>query len=118
MKEIGFYYSAAARCKIGANAALFHPALNNCCALCRRSGIKALVQDPQAEEANKDFFDDFFRDGGDYMRFVVLSNSGMADVIKYGKEYKVGLTVTVNTPALRKYLEQKGVIAALNKGFN
>lgn len=84
----------------------------------RLHGIKALVQDPQAEEANKAFFDDFFKDGGDYMRFVVLSNSGMADIIKYGKEYKVGLTVTVNTPALRKYLEQKGIIAALNRGFN
>lgn len=84
----------------------------------RLKGIEALLQDPAAEAEHAGFFDKFFETGGDYMRFVTVSNSGMADILKYGKEYKVGLTVSVNTPALRKYLEQSGVIEAMAAGFD
>ena len=80
----------------------------------RLNGIEALVQDPATEAEFADFFRKFFADGGDYMRFVTVSNNGMAESIKYNKEYKVGLTVVVNTPALRKYLEDHKVIASLS----
>lgn len=33
-------------------------------------------------------------------------------------KFKVGLTVTVDVPALRKYLEGKGKIKSLSAGFN
>lgn len=94
----------------------------------RIPGLKALVSDPVAEEANADFFKEFFADGGDYMKFVTRTNSGFAEVVKLtkvkksGKEsepknFKIGLTVRVNVPALRKHLEQKGVIRSLSSGF-
>lgn len=94
----------------------------------RVPGLKALVSDPVAEEANADFFKEFFADGGDYMKFVTRTNSGFAEVVKLtkvkksGKEsepknFKIGLTVRVNVPALRKHLEQKGIIRSLSSGF-
>lgn len=84
----------------------------------RFKGIEPLLQDPTAEAEHAEFFKKFFDDGGDYMRFVTVTNSGMADFIKFGKEYKVGLTVAVNTPGLRKYLEQMNVILPMNAGFD
>ena len=94
----------------------------------RIPGLKALVSDPVAEEANADFFREFFADGGDYMKFVTRTNSGFAEVVKLAKvkksgkesepkKFKIGLTVRVNVPALRKHLEQKGVIRSLSSGF-
>lgn len=81
----------------------------------RINGIEPLIQDPTIEATHADFLERFFATGGDYMRFVTITNGGMADVIKVSKEYKVGLTVSVNTAGLRKYLEQHGVIVALDK---
>lgn len=64
------------------------------------------------------------------MRYVIVSNNGFTDVIKLPKKkkdgtdkksvykFKVGLTVTVDVPALRKYLEGKGKIKSLSAGFN
>lgn len=67
------------------------------------------------------FFNGFFAEGGDYMRFVALTNSGAlggGDVLKTSKkEYKVGVTVTVMVDDLRKYLEEKGVVRKLGSGF-
>lgn len=83
----------------------------------RFKGIDALLQDPTAEATHAAFFKEFFADGGAYMRFVTTTNSGMADMLKVGKEWKVGLTVSVDTPGLRKYLEQSKVIVALSSGF-
>ena len=37
--------------------------------------------------------------------------------IKLKKEYKIGIRVTVNRADLRKYLEQNGVIQAMNAIF-
>ena len=95
----------------------------------RTPGIKALVSDPTLEKSKAKFFETFFGNGGDYLQFVTISNNGFADIIKLPKmkkngqysqsnfKYKVGLTVTVNVSALRKYLEQKKIISALNSGF-
>lgn len=75
----------------------------------------ALSRNPDAEATFSDFFNAFFQKGGEFERFV----TGVSDreVHKYGKEYKIGENVTVNTDALRKYLEQKGVVRGLNTGF-
>lgn len=80
----------------------------------------ALVSTDPVEETHKDFFKDFFADGGAYMRFVQLANNGAiapGDKIKLKKEYKIGIRVTVNRADLRKYLEQNGVIQAMNAIF-
>lgn len=96
----------------------------------RIPGIKAFVQDIGTQQEYENFFDRFFADGGDYMRFVTISNNGFVDIVKIPKiknngkkstavyKFKVGLTVTINIPALRKHLEDAGVVRALGAGFN
>lgn len=95
----------------------------------RIPGIKALVPDAETQMGHEDFFNAFFADGGDYMRFVTVSNNGFAEIVKIPKirnngekaavyKFKVGLTLTVNVPALRKYLEDAGVVRSLEAGFN
>lgn len=84
----------------------------------RLGEIPALLQDPTIEMTHAEFLKNFFADGGDYMRFVSVTNSGQADIHKLKNEYKVGLTVVVNTPMLRKYLEAKKIIMPLNEGFD
>lgn len=86
----------------------------------RVTGRKPLVEASVAAQ-NKEFFDRFFADGGEYMRFVALTNNGAVDsgdVMKTGKkEYKIGVTVTVSYSELRSYLESQGVVKKLGSGF-
>ena len=43
---------------------------------------------------------------------------GNDEILKYGKKnYKVGVIVTVQYDALRKALEQQGIINSLTSGF-
>ncbi|MDR2814570.1 MAG: hypothetical protein LBB79_07975 [Prevotellaceae bacterium] len=77
---------------------------------------KPLVSTPSADSERKDFFEPFFADGGGYMKFVNLSNNGAiapGDRIKIGKEYKIGVVVLVNVAALRKELENAGIVKKL-----
>ncbi|GHT12877.1 hypothetical protein AGMMS4956_08170 [Bacteroidia bacterium] len=82
-------------------------------------------QKPMAPNANvfeehKDYFESFFANGGKYMQFVNISNSGAiaaGDRVKVGKEYKVGVVVSVNKDALRKELENAGIIQKLGGIF-
>lgn len=86
----------------------------------RLQSQKALVTDPNMEEKRKDFFEPFFADGGAYMKFVNLSgNNAIAagDRVKIGKEYKIGVVISVNKDALRKELESAGIIAKLGDIF-
>ncbi len=86
----------------------------------RIAGQRPLISDATAYNQNKEFFEDFFADGGDYQRFVQLVNNGIpgaGDIIKIGKEYKVGMKVLVNKDALRKYMEEAGIIKKLGSGF-
>lgn len=74
---------------------------------------------PQEQVANQAFFDEFFKKG-EYLRFVNISNDGSvsgADRLKVGSMYKIGVTVSVQKDALRKYLEQAGVIKPLGVGI-
>lgn len=80
-------------------------------------GRKALAPGREGDS----FFASFFGEGGDYMRFVSLTNSGAlgaGDVVKTAKkEFKVGVQVTVDYNALRAHLEQGGVVKRLDSGF-
>ncbi len=74
---------------------------------------------PQEQVANQAFFDEFFKKG-EYLRFVNISNDGSvsgADRLKVGSMYKIGVTVSVQKDALRKYLEQAGMIKPLGVGI-
>lgn len=83
----------------------------------RVTQILPLVTDSSVESKNADFFDAFFADGGDFMRYVTVT-SGVNDIQKIEKKmYKVGVVVTVQYDALRKMLEEKGIVRKLNSGF-
>ena len=84
------------------------------------TGEKPIIKDPNVESSQKEFFDDFFQDGGKYAKYVTLVNNGAiapGDRMKIGKEYKIGVVVSINSDALRKDLEAAGIIKALTNGF-
>jgi len=84
------------------------------------SGQGPLATNPNIEQEKKDFFDAFFADGGKYLKFVSSSNDGAIaseDIMKIGKEYKVGVVLSVNVSLLRKDLESAGIIKSLNSLF-
>lgn len=78
-------------------------------------GKAALCPGGYAE--HEEYFDKFFS-SGDYLQYVQESNNGellTTDVIKITRrEYKVGMIVVINTAALRKRLEQDGIIKKLD----
>lgn len=81
---------------------------------------KAIANDPNVETEKKEFFDAFFEDGGKYMKYVSVSSDGMIsadDRKKVGKEYKIGVVVSVMKDALRKDLEAAGIVRGLSSGF-
>lgn len=81
---------------------------------------KAIATNPNVEYEKNDFFMNFFQDNGKYMKYVSLSNAGQIDAKdtkKVGKEYKIGVIVTVSKDALRKDLEEAGIIRGLSSGF-
>jgi hypothetical protein len=81
---------------------------------------KPLAGSPALEQEKAEFFKDFFADGGKYMKFVSVSGDGSVaaeDRLKIGKEYKIGVVVSVYKDELRKDLEAAGIIKGLNSGF-
>ena len=85
----------------------------------RAKGCSPLV--PEGESAHEAFFEAFFAQGGDYMRYVALTTSGEVaaeDVLRISKkEYKIGVIVTVQYDNLRRRLEQEGIVEKLNSRF-
>lgn len=79
---------------------------------------KPLASDPSIEQQKSEFFENFFElEGGKYMKFVSSSGDATPTVMKVGKEYKIGVVVTVMTNNLRKDLEDAGIIKGLASGF-
>lgn len=84
------------------------------------NGKRPLIKGADADE-NADFFESFFANGGGYMRYVSLTNSGAlnsGDTVKVDKkEYRVGVYVSISYNELRTYLEEKGIVKKLSSGF-
>jgi hypothetical protein len=81
---------------------------------------RPLANSPAVEDEKADFFKAFFADGGKFMKYVSVSGDGTInseDIMKVGKEYKIGIVVTVMKDQLRKDLEAAGVIKGLSSGF-
>ncbi|MCK9613688.1 MAG: hypothetical protein PHR81_06785 [Bacteroidales bacterium] len=81
---------------------------------------KPLASNPNVEQEKMDFFKNFFADGGKYMKYVGFAGDGavpVQDRLKVGKEYKVGVVVSVQKDNLRKDLEAAGIIKGLSSGF-
>ncbi len=80
----------------------------------------ALANSPSIADEHKQFFEDFFADGGAYSAYVSLSNNGAiqpGDKQKTKEGWKIGIKVTVDRAGLRKYLEEKGIIVAMDSLF-
>ena len=80
-----------------------------------------LTNNPNLEEEQAAFFEDFFSDGGKYGKFAGFVNDGAVaaeDIMKVGKEYKIGVLVSVQKTALLKDLETTGIVKSLGAGFN
>ncbi len=82
--------------------------------------MRPLITDPGAEQQHQDYFVAFFKEHGKYLNFVNVSNDGSIDPkdrLKAGKQFKIGILVSVSHNALRKELESAGIIKALGQGF-
>ena len=79
-------------------------------------GQRALVANPGAEQESADYFKNFFGDKGEYYKYVSVT-SAPTEIVKVGKQYKVGMVVSVMKDELRKALEAAGVVRGLNTGF-
>ena len=71
---------------------------------------------PGIETQYKEYFDSFFAEGGEYQKYASIIE-GSTEVVKVGKEYKVGKIVSVRKDDLRRALEAAGIIRGLNSGF-
>lgn len=83
-------------------------------------GQKALTNNANLETEKADFFKPFFEDGGKFMKYVAVTDDGSVaaeDRLKIGKEYKIGVIVSVNVSLLRSDLESAGIIKSLSNGF-
>ncbi|RYU91467.1 hypothetical protein EWM62_05880 [Mucilaginibacter terrigena] len=83
-------------------------------------GKPPLTTNSNLEQEKDEWFKAFFADGGKYQKFVSLASDGAVaaeDRMKVGKQYKIGVLVSVNVALLRKDLEDAGIIKSLNAGF-
>ena len=82
-------------------------------------GQHPLADSPNLEVEQAEFFRNFFANGGKYMKFVNITNDGSVaaeDRLKIGKEYKIGVVVSVNVAGLRRDLEEAVIIRSLGSG--
>jgi hypothetical protein len=80
----------------------------------------ALCKDPNAFDANYDYFCDFFQPGSDYLKYVNLTTDGIPagqDKRKVKGGYKCAIYVQVMFDNLRRQMETDGIIKKLSSGF-
>lgn len=79
-----------------------------------------LARTLDVQDENADFFEAFFEDRGGFNKYVSVSSDGAIDSedrLKVGKEYKIGIVVSVMKDQLRSDLEKEGIIKGLASGF-
>lgn len=77
----------------------------------------AMIGNPAVESEKADFFDTFFRTGGSYLNYATALENSFEVVKLSKKEYKTGMAVSVSKDALRKALEDAGILKKLSDGF-
>lgn len=82
-------------------------------------GQKAIITSATSYNENEKFFQAFFGKKGDVSTYANYATivSPSPEVIKVQKEYKVGYIVSVQKDALRKAMEDGGIIKGLSSGF-
>ena len=78
---------------------------------------KPIVADKTAEIQFKDYFAKFFTDDGPYLNFVAETPGQPVTPVKTGSGYKITITITVKKDALRKEMENNGIIKKLGQGL-
>lgn len=77
---------------------------------------RPMANTPGVETQFEDYFKSFFADGGEFQKYASIM-AGTTETVKVGKEYKVGVVVSVRKDDLRKALEAAGIIRGLSSGF-
>ena len=77
---------------------------------------RPMANQPGIEAQFKDYFDSFFANGGEFQKYASIMG-GTTEIVKVGREYKVGCVVSVRKDDLRKALEAAGILKSLNSGF-
>lgn len=77
---------------------------------------RPLAPQPGIEAQYEDYFRSFFAEGGEFQKYASIIE-GTTEIVKVGREYKVGVTVSVRKDDLRKALEAAGIVRGLNSGF-
>jgi hypothetical protein len=77
---------------------------------------RPLANTPGVEAQYEEYFRSFFADGGEFQKYASIME-GTTETVKVGKEYKVGVVVSVRKDDLRKALEAAGIIRGLSSGF-
>ena len=77
---------------------------------------RPLAPNPGIESQYKDYFNSFFANGGEFQKYASILG-GTTETVRVGKEWKVGVVVSVRKDDLRKALEAAGIIRGLNTGF-
>jgi hypothetical protein len=77
---------------------------------------KPIISEAGAEEKYKSYFNEFFKDGGKYLKFISLTNNNV-EVLDGSDRLKIGIIVTIQKNNLRKELEAAKIIKSLNNGF-
>ena len=83
------------------------------------NSVPALCGSFEAYEKYREYFDKFFKKG-EFLQYVTNVNSQYPsgeNNVRTSKGHRVGLYVTVRYDALRKKLEQDGIIKGLNNYF-
>lgn len=78
------------------------------------SGHPALIKDPNIEQTKKSWFDAFWNEGA-YRRYVSITPASLSVMKnKQSKMTETSALVTVSSSALKKYLEEEGIIQGLS----
>lgn len=77
---------------------------------------RPMANTPGVETQYSEYFNRFFADGGEFQKYASIM-PGTTETVKVGKEYKVGVVVSIRKDDLRRALEAVGIIKGLNNGF-
>lgn len=77
--------------------------------------MRPLITESNAVEKYQDYFNRFFSDGGDYLRYVNMKDekSNSKQVMENHQVYKYGITVRVLSSELKKRLQDDGIIKTI-----
>lgn len=79
--------------------------------------LKPLVFDKDAREKHEDYFNAFFRDGGDWTKYASLKDKRTATTTykRNGKQMVETVTVSIDRASLKKRLQEDGIIPSGTK---